>query len=94
MTEIHDLGPYLELMRSELVGSAERLRAEMRQRQREQTERAVLESQLRHEQRLATIGTFSAGIAHEFDNILVPLTLFTEESLDEVGSQQPGTREP
>jgi signal transduction histidine kinase len=61
----------------------------MRQRQLEQAERAVLESQLRHEQRLATIGTFSAGIAHEFNNILVPLTLFTEESLDEIGSQQP-----
>ena len=45
--------------------------------------------ELRHEQRLATIGTFSAGIAHEFNNILVPLTLFTEESLDEIGSQQP-----
>jgi signal transduction histidine kinase len=89
MAEIHDLARDLELMRSELVGSAERLRAEMHQRQLEQTERSLLENQLRHEQRLATIGTFSAGIAHEFNNILVPLTLFTEESLDEVGSQQP-----
>lgn len=89
MVEIHDLARDLELMRGELVGSAEKLRTEMYQRQREQAERAVLESQLRHEQRLATIGTFSAGIAHEFNNILVPLMLFTEESLDEVGSQQP-----
>jgi signal transduction histidine kinase len=89
MAEIRDLARDLELMRSELVGSAEKLRAEMHQRQLEQTERSVLENQLRHEQRLATIGTFSAGIAHEFNNILVPLTLFTEESLDEVGSQQP-----
>jgi signal transduction histidine kinase len=89
MVEIHDLARDLELMRSELVGSAEKLRAEMRQRQIEQAERVVLESQLRHEQRLATIGTFSAGIAHEFNNILVPLILFTEDSLDEVGSQQP-----
>jgi signal transduction histidine kinase len=89
MAEIRDLSRDLELMRRELVGSAERLRAEMRQRQLEQTERSLLENQLRHEQRLATIGTFSAGIAHEFNNILVPLTLFAEESLDEVGSQQP-----
>jgi len=89
MAEIQDLVRDLELMRSELVGGAEKLRAEMRQRQLEHAERAVLESQLRHEQRLATIGTFSAGIAHEFNNILVPLMLFTEESLDEVGSQQP-----
>ena len=89
MSEIHDLAADLELMRSELLGSAERLRAEMHQRQLEQTERSRLESQLRHEQRLAIIGTFSAGIAHEFNNILLPLMLYTEESLDEVGSQQP-----
>ncbi len=89
MAEIRDLACDLELMRSELVGGAQRLRAEMHQRQLEQTERSLLENQLRHEQRLATIGTFSAGIAHEFNNILVPVMLFTEESLDEVGAQQP-----
>lgn len=89
MAEIRDLATDLEFMRTELVGSAERLRDEIRQRQLEQAERAALESQLRHEQRLATIGTFAGGLAHEFNNILVPLMLYTEESLDEVGSQQP-----
>jgi signal transduction histidine kinase len=89
MVEIVDLSTDLEFMRSELVGTAERLRAEIRQRQIELVERAALESQLRHEQRLATIGTFAGGLAHEFNNILVPLILYTEESLDEIGAEHP-----
>ncbi len=84
MVEIVELSRDLELMRSELVGTAEQLRAEMRQRLSEQAERARLESHLRHEQRLATIGTFAGGLAHEFNNILVPMILYTEESLDEI----------
>ena len=61
MLEIVDLANDLEFMRSELVGAAEKLRAEMRQRQIELAERATLERQLRHEQRLATIGTFAGA---------------------------------
>jgi signal transduction histidine kinase len=89
MVEIADLSTDLEFMRSELVGTAERLRAEIRQRQIEQVERTALENQLRHEQRLATIGTFAGGLAHEFNNILVPLILYTEDSLDEIGAEHP-----
>jgi signal transduction histidine kinase len=89
MIEIIDLSRDLELMRTELVGVAERLRAEMEQRQIEQAQRTALENQLRHEQRLATIGTFAGGLAHEFNNILVPLILYTEESLEEVGQEHP-----
>jgi signal transduction histidine kinase len=84
MVEIVELSRDLELMRGELVGTAEQLRAEMRQRLTEQTERARLESHLRHEQRLATIGTLAGGLAHEFNNILVPMILYTEEALDEI----------
>jgi signal transduction histidine kinase len=89
MVEIVDLSRDLEFMRSELVGTADRLRAEMHQRQIELVERAALESQLRHEQRLATIGTFAGGLAHEFNNILVPLILYAEESLDEIDADHP-----
>jgi signal transduction histidine kinase len=89
MVEIVDLSKDLELMRNELVGTAERLRAEIRQRQVELAERAALESQLRHEQRLATIGTFAGGLAHEFNNILVPLILYAEESVEEIGAEHP-----
>jgi signal transduction histidine kinase len=84
MVEIVELARDLELMRSELVGTAEQLRTEMQKRQIEQAERAKLENHLRHEQRLATIGTFAGGLAHEFNNILVPMILYTEEALDEI----------
>jgi signal transduction histidine kinase len=87
MVEIKALSRDLELMRGELVGSTERVRAEMEQRQIEHAKRTALESQLRHEQRLATIGTFAGGLAHEFNNILVPLILYTEESLEEIGPE-------
>jgi len=89
MVEIVDLSRDLEFMRNELVGIAERLRNEMRQRQLELAERAALERQLQHEQRLATIGTFAGGLAHEFNNILVPLMLYTEESLDQIEPTHP-----
>ena len=84
MIEILELSRDLEIMRRELVGSAEHLRAEMQQRQLEQTQRARLESQLRHEQRLATVGTLAGGVAHEFNNILLPLILYTEEALEDI----------
>lgn len=84
MVEIVELSRDLEVMRKELVGTAEQLRTEMQQRQLEQSERAQLEGQLRHEQRLATVGTLAGGVAHEFNNILVPLVLYAEEALEDV----------
>lgn len=89
MIEIVELSHDLENMRTELVGTAQRLREEMQQRQVEQAERAVLESHLRHEQRLATVGTLAGGLAHEFNNILVPLILYAEEALEELDTEHP-----
>jgi signal transduction histidine kinase len=89
MVEIVALSRDLEIMRNELAGVAERLRTEMQQRQIEQGERATLENHLRHEQRLATIGTLAGGLAHEFNNILVPLILYSEEALDEIDAGHP-----
>ena len=89
MREIVNLAGDLEYMRSELVGTVARLRASIHSLEIEQTERAVLESQLRHEQRLATIGTFASGISHEFNNILQPLLLYAEDAIVEVGADHP-----
>jgi signal transduction histidine kinase len=87
MIEILELSRDLEIMRRELVGNAEKLRAEIQQRQIEQAQRARLESQLRHEQRLATVGTLAGGVAHEFNNILVPLILYAEEALEDIDAE-------
>ena len=87
MIEILELSRDLEAMRGELVGTAERLRNEMQQRQLEQSQRATLENQLRHEQRLATVGTLAGGVAHEFNNILLPLMLYAEEAMEDIDTE-------
>ena len=89
MIEILELSRDLEIMREGLVGTAEKLRSEMHQRQVEQGQRAMLENQLRHEQRLATVGTLAGGVAHEFNNILVPLVLYAEEALEDIPAAHP-----
>lgn len=79
--ELHNLGSDLDTMREELVGVNERLRAEGVERERAAERQRKLEERLRHRQRLETIGTLAGGIAHEFNNILLPIVLFTESAL-------------
>jgi len=89
MVEIVNLARDLEYMREQLVGTSARLRAEMVQRESEQAQRAILEAHLRHEQRLATVGTFAGGLAHEFNNILLPMMLFSEQALEDIPAGHP-----
>jgi PAS domain S-box-containing protein len=42
-----------------------------------------LEAQLRHSERLQTVGTLAGGIAHDFNNILAPIVGYTELVLKE-----------
>jgi signal transduction histidine kinase len=55
----------------ELAKSLERMRSEL----------VDADTRLHMKQRLETVGTLAGGVAHEFNNILVPLTLFTESAL-------------
>lgn len=87
--ELHDLGRDLEDMRKELVGVNERLRAEMLEKERAEERHRKLENRLRHRQRLETVGTLAGGVAHEFNNVLLPIVLYAELALadtDEHGS--------
>ncbi|MBS0387106.1 MAG: HAMP domain-containing protein [Proteobacteria bacterium] len=86
--ELHDLGGDLEAMRKELVGVNERLRAEMLENERAEERQRKLENRLRHRQRLETVGTLAGGVAHEFNNVLLPIVLYSELALAEtpVGS--------
>jgi PAS domain S-box-containing protein len=45
-------------------------------------ERAVLEDQLRHAQKVETIGRLAAGIAHDINNLLTPILGYGELLLD------------
>lgn len=47
----------------------------------DKTERVSLEKQLRHAQKMETIGTLSSGIAHDFNNILSPIIGYSDMAL-------------
>jgi len=77
IAEVVELARDLEFMRHELVQVNTRLKAEIE-------EREILEAKLRHSQRVETIGTMAGGIAHEFNNILVPITLYTNVAIEDL----------
>jgi len=82
--ELHELASDLEGMRRELVGVNHRLQAKIIEKERSEVRREELQKQLRHRQRLETVGTLAGGIAHEINNVLVPIILFTETALQDL----------
>ncbi len=82
--ELNDLAEDLEAMRRELVGVNDRLQQKMQEMEISEAGRDELQKQLRHRQRLETVGTLAGGVAHEFNNVLVPIILFTEMAMAEL----------
>jgi len=82
--ELHELAVDLEAMRRELVGVNDRLEQKIKEKEISEARRDELQKQLRHRQRLETVGTLAGGIAHEFNNVLVPIILFTEAAMDDL----------
>jgi signal transduction histidine kinase len=71
-------------MRHELVGVNHRLQAKIKEKEVSDVRREELQKQLRHRQRLETIGTLAGGIAHEINNVLVPIILYTDAALQDL----------
>ena len=76
--ELHELSLGLDHMRIELVGANEQLRTQIREKELIEERRVGLERQLQHQQRVEIVGTLAGGIAHEFNNVLVPIILLSE----------------
>src|SRR4051812_3056008 len=53
------------------------------------TEQMNLEVQLRHAQKLESVGQLAAGVAHDFNNILTIIQGHTDRLLDQCGEQSP-----
>jgi signal transduction histidine kinase len=83
--EIRELANDLETMRSNLVGVNARLQSVISEREAAEAEQRTLEARLRHAQRLDSIGTLAGGIAHEFNNVLAPIVLYTDLALEDLG---------
>jgi signal transduction histidine kinase len=89
LTEIRELATDLESMRSELVGMNASLTQEIAEREAVDKRREVLESKLRQVHKLETVGVLAGGIAHEFNNILVPIFLYAEQALYDLPAESP-----
>jgi signal transduction histidine kinase len=81
--EVQELNFHLEHMRGELVGTSERLSREIHEREVSEEKRLDLERRLQHRERIATIGTLAGGVAHEFNNIMTPILLYSQLALEE-----------
>lgn len=82
--EVRELTQDLELMRDRLATANVRLQREIAERESSEQTRHKLEQQLRQQQKLRELGTLAGGIAHEFNNVLVPILLYTESAIDEL----------
>jgi signal transduction histidine kinase len=89
LVEFVDLAEDLDRMKNQLIGINQQLEREIEEREEAETQRRNLEHQLRHSQRLETVGTMAGGIAHELNNILVPIILYADIAIEDLSENSP-----
>lgn len=78
----------LEHMRSELVGVNEQLASEIALREQAESEREQMRAGMVRAQKIETLGTFSGGIAHEFNNVLTPMILYLDLAIEDAADDK------
>lgn len=56
---------------------------------KEETQRVKLKQELRHAQKMESIGQLAGGIAHDFSNLLMPIIVYSEMILKDLSLQDP-----
>src|SRR5215471_14201789 len=68
------------------------LRREIDERRQAEDERRKLEAQVRHTQRLESIGVLAGGIAHEFNNLLTSITGYSSLAMMDLPANSPAAK--
>jgi signal transduction histidine kinase len=89
ITEVRELADDLDSMRSKLVGMNLSLTQEIAERIEANKQQELLKRKLLQARKLETVGIMAGGIAHEFNNILLPIFLYTEQAMDDLPKDSP-----
>jgi PAS domain S-box-containing protein len=87
-----DLESRVRARTQELELAIDFLRREIDERRQAEEERRKLEAQVRHTQRLESIGVLAGGIAHEFNNLLTSITGYASLASMDLPAASPASR--